>query len=110
MDNLYSLTAGELLSLLDKKSIKPEEIIESVYSRAQSVDKKIKGYICLRNNPIISNILGILLIDGCYKVYLDNKDVQDIINEYLPNKEGRKNVMKCKAKLVDAKFEEYAQL
>ncbi len=72
--------------------------------------KKIKGYICLRNNPIISNILGILLIDGCYKVYLDNKDVQDIINEYLPNKEGRKNVMKCKAKLVDAKFEEYAQL
>src|SRR3989338_3194480 len=47
MDNLYSLTAGELLSLLDKKSVKPEEIIESVYSRAQSVDKKIKGYIHL---------------------------------------------------------------
>jgi len=45
MDNLYSLTAGELLSLLDKKSIKPDDIIESVSVRAQTVDKKIKGYL-----------------------------------------------------------------
>ena len=68
MDNLYSLTAGELLRLLDKKSIKPEEIIESVYSRAQSVDKKIKGYINLdkekalsqaKNLPVSGKLKGI---------------------------------------------------
>ncbi len=56
MDNLYSLTAGELLSLLDKKSVKPEEIIESVYSRAQSVDKKIKGYINLDKEMALRNV------------------------------------------------------
>ncbi|MDD5072763.1 MAG: Asp-tRNA(Asn)/Glu-tRNA(Gln) amidotransferase subunit GatA [Candidatus Omnitrophica bacterium] len=54
MDNLYSLTAGELLGLLDKKTIKPEEIIESVYSRAQSVDKKIKGYLNLDREKALS--------------------------------------------------------
>ncbi len=56
MDNLYSLTAGELLSLLDKKSVKPEEIIESVYSRAQSVDKKIKGYINLDKEMALRHV------------------------------------------------------
>ncbi|MFA6356044.1 MAG: Asp-tRNA(Asn)/Glu-tRNA(Gln) amidotransferase subunit GatA [Candidatus Omnitrophota bacterium] len=45
MDNLYSLTANELLALLDKRSVKPEDIIESVCSRAQSVDGKVKGYL-----------------------------------------------------------------
>jgi aspartyl-tRNA(Asn)/glutamyl-tRNA(Gln) amidotransferase subunit A len=59
MDNLYSLTAGELLSLLDKKSVKPEEIIESVYSRAQSVDKKIKGYIHLDKEKALSQAKGL---------------------------------------------------
>ena len=59
MDNLYSLTAGELLSLLEKKTINPEEIIESVYSRAQSVDKKIKGYINLDKEKAISQAKGL---------------------------------------------------
>ena len=59
MDNLYSLTAGELLSLLDKKSVKPKEIIESVYSRAQSVDKKIKGYIHLDKEKALSQAKGL---------------------------------------------------
>lgn len=56
MDNLYSLTAGELLSLLDKKSTRPEDIIESVYSRAQSVDKKIKGYLQLDKEKALSQV------------------------------------------------------
>jgi len=45
MDNLYSLTANELLALMDKRSVRPEDIIESVCSRAQSVDGKVKGYL-----------------------------------------------------------------
>ena len=59
MDNIYSLTAGELLSLLDKKSVKPEEIIESVHSRAQSVDKKIKGYIGLDRENALAQAKGL---------------------------------------------------
>lgn len=59
MDNLYSLTAGELLSLLDKKSVRPEDIIESVYTRAQSVDKKIKGYIHLDKEKALGQTKGL---------------------------------------------------
>lgn len=47
MDNLYSLTANELLALMDKRSVRPEDIIESVCSRAQSVDGKVKGYLSI---------------------------------------------------------------
>jgi hypothetical protein len=61
-------------------------------------------------NPITSHVLGILLIEGCSKLRIDKTRVQDIINSYLPNKEGRKGLMKCKAELVDAGFEAYAQL
>ncbi len=46
-DNLYSKTAFELLSELHKKTIAPEDIVESVYKRAQGVDKKIKAYVLL---------------------------------------------------------------
>nr|HPN66816.1 amidase family protein [Candidatus Omnitrophota bacterium] len=45
MENLYTLTAHELLGILDKKSVSPEDIIESVCSRAAAVDAKVKGYV-----------------------------------------------------------------
>ncbi|MFA5093948.1 MAG: Asp-tRNA(Asn)/Glu-tRNA(Gln) amidotransferase subunit GatA [Candidatus Omnitrophota bacterium] len=53
MENLYSFTACELLDLLDRKSVRPEEIIDSIYSRSQSVDAKIKGYIRLDRDAAI---------------------------------------------------------
>ena len=59
MDNLYSLTAGGLSGLLDKKSVKPEEIIESVYSRARSVDDKIKGYLLLDKEDALRQAKGL---------------------------------------------------
>ena len=71
---------------------------------------KINGIVCLRNNPITSHIAGLLLIDGCEKVYLDNNAVQNIINKYLPNTEGKKGFLKCRAEIYDAGFEEIARL
>jgi hypothetical protein len=55
-------------------------------------------------------VLGILLIDSLKQIVLDNVEVAFIVNKYLPNTEGRKGLMKCKAELVDAGFNEYAQL
>ncbi len=45
MENLYTLTAHELLGLLDKRSVRSEDIIESVCSRAAAIDGKVKGYV-----------------------------------------------------------------
>lgn len=59
MDNLHLLTAAELLNLLDKRSVKPEDIIESIYSRAQSVDKKIKGYVRLDKEVALNRAKGL---------------------------------------------------
>jgi hypothetical protein len=70
----------------------------------------MNGYFDATDNPITSHILGLLLIEGCEEFYMDRYPVRDIINKYLPNKEGRKGLMKCKAELVDAGYEEYAQL
>jgi hypothetical protein len=71
---------------------------------------KMDGIFRAESNPITSHVLGILLIEGCKALIIDNDDVQEIINKYLPNKEGRKGLMKCKAELVDAGFDEFAQI
>jgi hypothetical protein len=73
---------------------------------------KMNGEFNAGRNPIKSHVLGVLLIDGCKRLYLADSimRVQDIINKYLPNKEGRKGLMKCKAELVDAGFEAFAQI
>ena len=68
------------------------------------------GFFVAGGNEITSHVLGVLLIDGCEKIFIDNKEVEAIVNEYLPNKEGRKGLLKCKGELVDAGFEEFAQL
>lgn len=47
MDNLYSLTAHQLLDRLKAKSVSSEEIVDSVCGRAGSVDDKIKAYVVL---------------------------------------------------------------
>ena len=71
---------------------------------------KMNGTFNAVVNKITSHVLGILLVDGCEKIQIDNKEVQKIINNYLPNNEGRKGLLKCKGELVDAGFEDFAQL
>lgn len=53
MDNLYSLTAHQLLDQLRAKSISSEDIVESVCKRAESVDKKVKAYLLLEKSGAI---------------------------------------------------------
>ena len=61
-------------------------------------------------NPIKSHVLGLLLIRGCPSVELDNREVQYILNKYLPNKGGNQWVMACQTELIEAGFREYAKL
>ncbi len=53
MNNLYSLTAHQLLDQLRAKSVSSEEIVESVSERAGSVDKKVKAYVVLETERAI---------------------------------------------------------
>ena len=69
--------------------------------------KHIGGEADLRYNPIKSHVLGLLLIDGLKKVYLDNEKVQVIINDHL---KGDRDVFACQEELIDNGFEDYAQL
>lgn len=69
--------------------------------------KEIGHLINLFNNPIKSHVLGLLKIKGLKIVVLSNKDVEFIINKHLQN-EG--NIYDCQEELINAGFEEYAQL
>ena len=78
--------------------------------------KKVKEGIWLNRNPIKSHILGLCLIPGLTKVYLDNHELQSIINTYLfrynePSHASRKaNLFEVQEELIDAGYEQYAQL
>jgi hypothetical protein len=71
---------------------------------------KMKGKFVASKNPIKSHVIGILLVEGCTEIEIDNKKVEAIINKYLPNTEGKAGFMKCKHELQDADFDEYAKL
>ena len=72
--------------------------------------KKINGDFWAQDNPITSCVLGVLLIEGCTKIEIDNKKVQNIINKYLPNHRGFSAVIECQSELLDAGYDEYAKL
>ena len=61
----------------------------------------------LRNNPIKSHVLGVLKIKGKFSLQLSNTKVKKIINKYL---RGNQNMLECQQELIDAGFEEFAQL
>jgi hypothetical protein len=57
-------------------------------------------------NPIKSHILGLLKIENLEEVFLDNEEVEEIINKYLP----LGDIFDCQEELIEAGFEEYAKL
>ena len=69
--------------------------------------KHVGGYIVASSNLIKSHVLGLLLIDGLKKVFLDNKQVQKIINKHLS---GGRDVFACQEELIENGFEDFAQL
>jgi aspartyl-tRNA(Asn)/glutamyl-tRNA(Gln) amidotransferase subunit A len=50
MENLYSLTAHELKKKIDKEGLPPSGIIDSLFKRIGSLDKKIKAFVSLNKN------------------------------------------------------------
>lgn len=47
MENLYSLTAHELKERIDKFSLAPSDILDSLFRRIESLDKKIRAFVSL---------------------------------------------------------------
>jgi len=72
--------------------------------------KKVGDAFYAGDNPIKSHVLGLLLIKGCKEVELDNKQVEEILNRYLPNTRGNKALLECQSELLDADLEDWAQL
>lgn len=64
------------------------------------------GEILMRDTNIKSHVLGVLKIEGVASIELDNKEVEEIINKYLP----MGDMLACIDELQDAGFEEFAKL
>ena len=69
--------------------------------------KEIHGFADFYNNPIKSNVLGLMRIKGLTEVFLDNRQVRDILNKYLA---GDRDIIRCQSELQDAGLEEFAKL
>ena len=83
---------------------------ENKLTSLHNIHKQIKHiglYAYFECNPITSCVLGLLLIDGLEKVYLDTNGVEDIINKHL---KGDRDVFACQEELIEAGYEEFAQL
>jgi hypothetical protein len=72
--------------------------------------KRCNGTLFANGNKIVSHVLGLLLIDKLEWVALDDREVENIINKYLPNTRGNDGVFDCQQELIDAGKEEFAQL
>ena len=85
--------------------------LESLHN-VHKIIKKISGNgtFYVDGNPIVECILGVLLIEGCTILRIDNKQVRDIIDKYLPNHRGFSAVIECQSELLDAGLDEYAKL
>lgn len=69
--------------------------------------KSMNGFADFSENPIASNVLGLMRISGLTDVDLDVEGVQIIINRHL---KGDRDIFACQEELVNAGFEEYAKL
>lgn len=80
--------------------------LKSIHKQVTSMG----GIFYAHNTQIKSHVLGLLLIKGCIGVQLDNKEVQAILNKYLPNTRGNKAVIECQSDLLDAGLDDFAEL
>jgi hypothetical protein len=69
---------------------------------------EIKGIFYAIENPIESHVLGLLLVKGVTRVYLDNEQVAKILNRHLGK--GRAGMLMAQEELIDAGLEECARL
>lgn len=94
----------------------PRKIGQSLYAvgnkitSLQGIHKYIDSIgfsLMLKRNPIKSHVLGVVRIANLRKIEIDNKDVEKIINKYLA---GDRDIFACQEELIDAGFEDFAQL
>jgi hypothetical protein len=72
--------------------------------------KKMDGTFYAHDNPLKSNVIGLLLVKGCKEVELDNKQVMEIMNRHLKSPFGNKRVLECQSEMLDANLGEWAEL
>ena len=72
--------------------------------------KKIKGKFYAPDNKLESHLLGLILIDGITRIEIDNKDIEEILNRHLQQTNKKLAMLQCQQELIDAGFEEAAQL
>ena len=72
--------------------------------------KFIGGVLDVRFNPLTKNLLGLILIDGLIEIRLDNKNIAGILNKYLLQSNKKRAMLQCQQELIEAGFDEAAQL
>ena len=72
--------------------------------------KQMNGNFYAYNNPLKSNVIGLLLVNGCKEVQMDNKQVEEIMNRHLKSAFGHLRVLECQSEMLDAGLEEWAEL
>lgn len=87
--------------LMEKTDIKS---LHNIHKHIHYIGQQL---ICSR---IHDSVLGVLLIKGLKEFRMDNSRVEAIVNYYLPNTRGMEAVFECQEELIEAGFEEYAQL
>jgi len=72
--------------------------------------KQMNGIFYAHDNPIKSNVIGLMLVAGCKEVQLDNKEVEKIMNKHLKSPFGHLRLLECQEDLLSAGFEKWAEL
>lgn len=77
--------------------------------------KSLNGIFNVEGCPLKSHVLGLLLIDGLTWVFMDNKDVQNILNKYITKIDNSMNMrrqflLQAQEDMIEAGLEEYAKL
>ena len=75
----------------------------------KNIHKQINSVtvIDFRDNPLKSNILGLLLIKHIDSAYYPNSQPIEIINKHLDN---NRDVLECQEEMIASGFKEYAKL
>jgi c-di-AMP phosphodiesterase-like protein len=73
--------------------------------------KKMNGKFYAHGNPSLTkNLVGLILIDGLTKIEIDNKEIEAILNSHVGQPNRKKAMLTCQQELIEAGFEEAADL
>jgi len=72
--------------------------------------KQMNGTFYANDNPIKSNVIGLLLVKGCKEVKFGNNQVMEIMNRHLKSPFGHLRVLECQSEMLDADLGEWAEL